>query len=827
MNATGPSNREGSHVNSFVSSIPQSVILGMLLVCAAGPLKAGGYVTSDNNVNAIMHPTGYTGTGGVLTVNVCQATTSVTGEPALAEWEQSLRNIIATYNRLQATTGNLKGLAGSGSIDFESVALHELGHCIGKSHVNLASESGLSGTDQEYTKSTKGADSTYDIAVGSDGYIGSADDVRGDDENLHWFWQENNNPFMMDYSKVDSTTYSRNPLDLPLGDAFAVNGDRTLADNLFDTPNTEAVMQQGSYSYEAQRTLTPDGVATIQYGMSGLDELEGTSDDYTINLQFATSGCDVNVQFNQFSGLAYCSYSYYSSINGDGDHRRLASATMNFDVDYNWHFNSDKPCTQTISLTQNEWKMFSLPCLVGISTGATVADILGDDLAGTYDVNWAVFERNAATDSYTQLGLTSVMETGKGYWVHSKLADQSFDVDGQYAASPDIYLSGVPSDGRWNLIGHPLDYSVNWSEVDVIDDSVIMGIGSVNTSTEMSKQIHNWNGNNYDTFDDVTEGMEGTLEAGKAYWVKAYKDGLRLRVPTLPTALTAPTDASASNGHYPDKIVLSWTDPGEGAHQFQILRYDYNSGTGWCTNGFVYDSVSGGFTTFEDASPSDPDGHCYKVRACWGGEVYPRGNGCSDWSNLTVGSVSAALLAETLQDVLVLAEEPAADGRESKLVARRVPKPHVDHRKVHENGAWYVRIIAEADGMLDRGAVLGQLADSVDGKDSHDLEKRAPFGNSYLTVLFPHEEWGDEGWGFASDYRAIGRRPSGEWLFAVYVSSEVDEVSLSFEGPEAVLEKSKLTQLGVKGKSVVRKGKDYVFTPEPGYNYFTFRVGKK
>lgn len=232
-------------------------------------------------------------------------------------------------------------------------------------------------------------------------------------------------------------------------------------------------------------------------------------------------------------------------------------------------------------------------------------------------------------------------------------------------------------------------------------------------------------------------------------------------------------------------------------------------------------------TTFEDTSPSDPDGHCYEVRACWGGEVYPLGSECSDWSNLTAGNVSAAALAETLQDVLILAEEPAVDGRESKLVAKRVPKPHLDHRKVREDGAWYVRIIAEADGMLDRGAVLGRLADSVDGQDSHDLEKRAPFGRSYLSVLFPHEEWGDDSWGFASDYRSLGRKSSGEWLFAVYVSSDVDEVSLSFEGPAAVLEKSKLTQLGVKGKAVTRKGKNYTFTPVPGFNYFTFRVDKK
>lgn len=805
----------------------QLLAMCLLAICVNTTLAGGFIGAGDGGLDIILHPSGYNGTGGTLTINVCQATTGVAGEPAKSEWEQDLRNIIAVYNNLQATTGNLKGLAASGSLDFESVALHELGHCLGKSHVNLASESSLVGSDQEFTKSTLGSNSTYDIAAGPDGEIGSADDVRGDDENLHWFWTGNNNPFMLDYDVIDSSNYSRDLLDLPVGDGYATNGDRTVADNLLNTPNTEAVMQQGTYSFEAQRSLTPDDVATIRYAMSGVDEIAGTADDYDINLQFATSNCDINVQFNQFNGLAYCSVGWFGSTNGNDDHHRIASATMNFDVDYNWHFNSDKPCTQTISLTQDEWKMFSLPCLVGISTGATVADILGDDLAGTYDVDWAVFERDAVADTYTQLSLASEMETGKGYWVKSLLASQSFDVEGQYPASPDMYLSGAAG-GRWNMFGHPLDYSVSWSDAQVLDGPDMFSISSVNTTTEVSKEIHSWNGNTYVVSDDSTPGMEGTLESGKAYWIKVFKDALRLRVPTLPIALTEPTMTSVSNGTYPDKIVLTWTDPGEGANQIQINRWDRVDGGG--CSGFpsdIYASVSGDTTTFEDTNPTEPLGHCYGVRACWGGEVYPRGDGCSAWTPLYIGTVAAA---EAIQESVVLEEAVFAEASgESELTveSRRAHIKKMDHRKIREDGAWYVRIIAEADGMLDRGAVLGRLADSVDGKDSHDLEKRAPFGNSYLSVLFPHEEWGEDSWGFASDYRSLGEKSSDEWFFAVYVSDNVKQVSLSFEGPEEVLKKSKLTQVGIKGKAVTRKGKSYTFTPVPGYNYFTFRVDKK
>lgn len=798
--------------------------------CAPSLVMAGAFIFAGeaNGIDVVAHPTGYVGTGGVVTVRVCQGAGDGNGA-ALVDWEQSVHNMIAVYNKLQPTTGNLKGLASSASVDWESVALHELGHCIGQAHPNAATESGLPEAQRNYTKATDGADNTFNVDAGSDGYIGSADDVRGDDINLHWFWTENNNPFMIDYSRVDSTNYARDTINLPGTDLFATNADRDVGDDLLDAFNSESVMQQGSFSYETQRTLGHDDVATLRYAMSGVNETAGDGDDYTINLEFSTSpNCDVTLSFNDLqTGFAVCSTGGF--FIGNSDHIRINDANAYFNSGYNWHFNTDKPCTQTISLTQDVWRMFSLSCLVGISTDDTVADILGDDMGGTYNVDWAVFERDAVTDTYTQLSLASEMETGKGYWVQSLLAGQSFDVEGQYSSSPDIYLSGAAG-GRWNMIGHPLDYSVSWSDTQVLDGPDMLSISDVNTTTEMSKYIHYWNGNTYDAYDDVTPGMEGTLEAGKAYWVEAYQDGLRLRVPTLPTALTTPASVSATNGTYPDKVVVSWNDPGEGATQFQVNRWDHTGG-GSCS-GFpneVYGSVSGDITTFEDTNPTDPDGYCYRVRACWGGEVYPRGDGCSAWSSLYLGSVSASAVVQesvALEEVVIV---EAFDGREPAAESGhgQRPKPKVDHRKVREDGAWYVRIIAEADGMLDRGAVLGRLAGSVDGQDSHDLEKRAPFGSSYLSVLFPHEEWGDDSWGFASDYRSLGRKSSDEWSFAVYVSSDVDEVSLSFEGPAAVLEKSKLTQLGVKGKAVTRKGKNYTFTPVPGYNYFTFRVDKK
>ncbi|RMG57903.1 MAG: hypothetical protein D6722_24220 [Bacteroidetes bacterium] len=129
-----------------------------------------------------------------------------------------------------------------------------MGHSLGLAHVNLATESGLpAGPDRNYTKSTDGINNTFDITIGGDALRGSADDIRGDDVNLHYFRMADNDPFGL-AATVDATTYSRDLANLPGGDLFATNADRDVATAL-GYPNTEAVMQQGAFYDEDQRTL--------------------------------------------------------------------------------------------------------------------------------------------------------------------------------------------------------------------------------------------------------------------------------------------------------------------------------------------------------------------------------------------------------------------------------------------------------------------------------------------------------------------------------------------------------------------------------------------
>lgn len=318
------------------------VCLAVLLADVDG-VRAGGFIFAgeSNGEDVITHPTGYYGSGGHVEVSVCIEPKT----PNAVQMVPSVQNAVVTYNALAPTTGNLKFGANndipSGFIDLESTVVHEIGHCVGLSHVNAATESGLSGSNRNYTKATNGANNVFDIAPGVDGIIGSDDDIRGDDGNLHWFVKATNDPFAMP-TTVDSTTYSRSLADLPASHLFAANADRTLATAL-GYPNTEAVMQQGAFSDEDQRQLTPDDVATLRLGMSGLDMLAGTSDDYTLSLSYQgiRDGCGVMIAFDDDrSGFATC----YTAASWVGfPHARITSAEIAFNTGYNWHLGASSP----------------------------------------------------------------------------------------------------------------------------------------------------------------------------------------------------------------------------------------------------------------------------------------------------------------------------------------------------------------------------------------------------------------------------------------------------------------------------------------------------
>lgn len=327
------------------------------IILFACPVQSGVFEFADevHGVDTITHPVGYTGNGADLVITVGISPLSL----HIDAMEVPVRNVINTWNRLIPTTGNVL-IESNGMLhnqfDFESVALHELGHCLGLGHPNLASESGLSGDDRNFTKATRGANNNFDLNSGIDGVVGSSDDLRGDDVNLHWFHKESNNPFML-AQVIDITTYSQSLDDLPSGDQFVVNGDRAVAE-LMGFKNTEAVMQQGILSGETRRTLTADDIATLRLAMSGLDRLAGTSDDYTIELRYEgiTDTADIIFEFDNQASFAACEITG-NYIDLERRHIAITEGHISLNTNFSWFFNDElavEPLEPVVTVLAND-----------------------------------------------------------------------------------------------------------------------------------------------------------------------------------------------------------------------------------------------------------------------------------------------------------------------------------------------------------------------------------------------------------------------------------------------------------------------------------------
>jgi hypothetical protein len=489
-------------------------------------VKAGAFVYAGdaNGLDLITHPSNYTGTGGEVDIKVCIDPGSINA----SEMERPIRNAIASWNKLQPTTSNLRDhLPGGNSfIGFESVFLHELGHCVGLAHPNIATESGKTGNDQNYTQSTKGDDYEFDLNAGDDSIIGSADDVRGDDSNLHWFRKDNNNPFSI-AKVIDISTYARDQSILPNGDLFAVNGDRKVA-NQYQAPNSEAVMQQGTFVGEVQRTLLHDDVATLKLAMSGLDGRTSTSDDYTLNLTYGgvSKNCDINVGFDDTqTGLAVCK-SRGQTLSGS--HVRLTQPNIYFNSSHKWRFNSAPQCSQGIHLIAGKWRMISMPCQLGISTPNSVEAVFGNDLAiADYGSRWVLYEYLPAS-GYRKLELTDTLEEGRGYWIMS-LDNKAIIVLGEYNSNTDFPLGDGSANEKWNLIGTPFRFDTTWADVQIIDtDGKVLTLNEASPNTIASTGFR-WN-SEAQSYDQLTPNS-GALSPFDGAWVYSKKAGTALRVP--------------------------------------------------------------------------------------------------------------------------------------------------------------------------------------------------------------------------------------------------------------------------------------------------------
>ena len=364
-------------------------------------------------------------------------------------------------------------------------------------------------------------------------------------------------------------------------------------------------------------------------------------------------------------------------------------------------------CEQTLQLTTGEWKQISLSCDPG--TANQVSQVFGDDLAGTHETDWVVFKReynDTTGDKYKAVGWGESLEMGRGYWIKTLEAAQSVTVRGIYNVPVELALEGEAG-GRYNLAGHPFEFDVCWSDMEIINPAATPAscaaaptctLAEADAAGYMSRLAHKWTGAAYAAFDGQTPGLEGTLVAWDGFWVKVFATGLKLRTPA------------------------------------------------------------------------------------------------------TAGNCGAP--AETL----------------SQAVAFRKS----NNKKTTAN--WFVRLIAESGDLRDSHNVLGQLSDSVQGHDSHDLFELSPFGNSYLSIVFPHLDWGDRSGDYTSDFRSLQSKIKDEWYFEVLSSDPGATVTLTWEGEESLLGKAFLVDAETGKRFLVKRDESYTFRMEGSRKGFWWLV---
>jgi hypothetical protein len=144
------------------------------------------------------------------------------------------------------------------------------------------------------------------------------------------------------------------------------------------------------------------------------------------------------------------------------------------------------------------------------------------------------------------------------------------------------------------------------------------------------------------------------------------------------------------------------------------------------------------------------------------------------------------------------------EGIASQGLAPEAATAAAQERLQAEGRAWSLRLkISEpATGFRDDNSVLGQWPGALNGYDPADLVELPPFAAPYLTLVFPHSEWGARAGSYASDLRSpqklnargrpVGGLPPATWDFEIRANAPRGEVVLTWEGPADILARSRL-----------------------------------
>ncbi len=110
--------------------------------------------------------------------------------------------------------------------------------------------------------------------------------------------------------------------------------------------------------------------------------------------------------------------------------------------------------------------------------------------------------------------------------------------------------------------------------------------------------------------------------------------------------------------------------------------------------------------------------------------------------------------------------------------------PSVHAKKPSWEQEWYLRLtaVSKPENLADGNNVLGQLGESSDGLDRHDLLDLGGFGTPYLTLSFPIEDPGGVVESYTSNYHAVNTDIADQWVFEVKSDDPYRDIDLYWDG---------------------------------------------
>ena len=426
-----------------------------------------------------------------------------------------------------------------------------------------------------------------------------------------------------------------------------------------------------------------------------------------------------------------------STVYAGGSFTDIASETQTNSPTSYWGVLNALTCGSGLPLTTGTggvgalWQMLALPCVPATST---IAGVLGTGTpsnlntahyaTATPGIGWIIEDRPvSAVPAYRPLLINDILNVGTGYWLKSYQAPTKGILTITGTATPAdvthaqgcystngckaITVTTVTSDNRYNLVGNPFPYAIDWTKVRIRVDgsSSTLTPSAANTAGYIDNTVNIWNGTGYDAFTDVAPyPSTPNLQYFKSFWINV-----------LPGAF----------GHTIELLIP--------AEQSTLSR-----------NHAVP-------TNFEALASVD----------------MPWYLGWLDWV------VSPATAASV----------PAVSN-------------NVNPQPLPDPSDWYIRLKVDnpVTGWKDHGALLGQLTDAALGFDKHDVVKMAPFTAPYLTLVFPHPDWGVKAADYASDFHLVSNTVDS-WRFEVRSSPVGSIVFFSWEGDPALLSRSQLLEV--------------------------------